>query len=474
MKSRNSAKIISLFLSSICATAAQAFEFSPTLEIHGFGTAGASMTNATEVDVINPITRLKTGGIPEIAGIGNKPTFTEDTLGGLRFIAGVNDTISFTAEFLSEGSTGYDVTTDWLYAQWQATDQWDIKVGRIRIPLFMLSQYLKVGYTYPWSRPPIEVYNFVSISDFTGILIRNVQPLVKGWASEFTAGFGNTRDFDNVFSHATFEFHNATTLEWILSNEYIRLRAGYMVGALDIIYPPAFVQAQQLLENPCGFFDSALAPEIITVAQIPGAPGQCHISAVAGLPAIPARFSTVRPDGQTAKLLATENATSQFLSFGYDFNWNHIISLAEWKTRHNDDKIAPSPEGWYVLLGYNWDDITFHATYASSSTNNDSGRIITNSIAGTYINPFSIVNPPPLPMAETMETSINRVFATASAGQTSIDLGIRYDILPGTALKFDYRYVTVQKGAGFFAAPQGFASPGKRISWVTAVINVVF
>jgi len=459
------------------AVTVQAFDFDPKFEVNAFGSLGASMTNATEVTAVNFLTKVSSGVVPEIQGIGASPTFLQDTYGGLRFKAAINQDISLTVQMLSEGTVDYAVETDWLYAQWNVNDEWEVKIGRTRLPLLMLSQYLKIAYAYPWTRPPLEVYNFFSVSDFSGILIQNTEPLANGWVSYATLGLGESHDVDTVFSGTSLSLRKLATIEWIIANPNFRVRANYLRGDLDSIFPSASIGAlQTLLVNPCARFETALSPELVTVTH-PAvlAAGQCLLTPVPGIPPISPRLNVVTPDPATAQMFNSKNVNAQFLSFGYDWSWNHFLSLAEWKKTNTGDRVINDSISWYVLGGITWDDLTFHLTYSKFYTTDNSQRILSNTISSTFINPFSLFNPAPIPTPETMQTSINKLLAALNFAQSTIDAGVRYDIIPGVALKFDYRYVTVEQGTrGFFSAGPLATAPGKRISWVTAAVDVVF
>jgi len=324
-----------------------------------------------------------------------------------------------------------------------------------------------VGYAYPWSRPPLEVYN-LGISNFNGLFVRHINPLPHGWESDMALGVGQTNDFDNV-TDVFVDVTKGMIFEWIISNDNTKLRAGFARADTAVTFPAELGLVQQLLENPCAAFATELAPELITL--LPGLiPGTCVISAIdSPFPLNPA-LSVVAPDGDVAKLLTVKNANTEFYSLGYEINWGHFISIAEWVKIHGDDKLVADSMAWYVLVGLNWEDFTPYVTYSTYRTTDDSQRILTNTVTNNYINPFSYFGPLPIPQPQTMQTSMNELFALTNIHQSTIDVGMRYDIAPSTAVKFDYRYVIPEAGTGgFFDFP-----PGKRISWVTAAVNVIF
>lgn len=65
-----------------------------------------------------------------------------------------------------QDSWGLDL--DWLYLAWETTDRLTLRAGRLRNPVYMYSETLNVGVTYPWLRLPDEVYYQLQIADYEG------------------------------------------------------------------------------------------------------------------------------------------------------------------------------------------------------------------------------------------------------------------------------------------------------------------
>ena len=57
---------------------------------------------------------------------------------------------------------------EWAYLAFHATDNLTFRAGRLRTPVFMYSETLDVGITYPWLRLPDEVYSQVQVSNYEG------------------------------------------------------------------------------------------------------------------------------------------------------------------------------------------------------------------------------------------------------------------------------------------------------------------
>ncbi|TKB48673.1 hypothetical protein FCL40_10980 [Ferrimonas sediminicola] len=57
---------------------------------------------------------------------------------------------------------------EWGYLSWEG-DALEARVGRLRIPLFLASDYYFVGSAYPWARPPVDLYDtLLGITAFNG------------------------------------------------------------------------------------------------------------------------------------------------------------------------------------------------------------------------------------------------------------------------------------------------------------------
>ncbi len=51
----------------------------------------------------------------------------------------------------------------------QLTPELTVRVGRMRIPFFMLSDSIDINYSHPWVRPPVELYGLNPFSDLDGV-----------------------------------------------------------------------------------------------------------------------------------------------------------------------------------------------------------------------------------------------------------------------------------------------------------------
>ncbi len=109
------------------------------------GTCPCAVGNWADVGIYNRSLNLK----PESrAGIQENINFDS----GLSFVG------ELTARAVP--NTYGDVVPDWLYAGYAITPSWTVQMGRKRLPLFMYSDYIDIGYDYPWMRPPGDLYSW--------------------------------------------------------------------------------------------------------------------------------------------------------------------------------------------------------------------------------------------------------------------------------------------------------------------------
>lgn len=127
---------------SMAASAADAAE----VRVSGFGqiVGGAMMDRGDEY--------------PE-REYGHRLDFQPESTFGVQIDAELNDRVTATGQVLAKGSDDFNAELAWAYAKVRVVDGLDVKVGRQRLPLYRFSDYLDVGYAYPWVRTPVAMYN---------------------------------------------------------------------------------------------------------------------------------------------------------------------------------------------------------------------------------------------------------------------------------------------------------------------------
>ena len=89
----------------------------------------------------------------------------QESLVGVQLRKEFTPNFSVTGQFVMRAqnpNNGSSPSVDWLYASWSpsADSPITVQAGRLRIPLYYYSDYLYIGYSYPWVRPPPDVYGW--------------------------------------------------------------------------------------------------------------------------------------------------------------------------------------------------------------------------------------------------------------------------------------------------------------------------
>lgn len=146
--------------------------------------------------------------------------YRNDSMLGLQAQADISDHWSATTQVVARGfnfddTSDFEPTLEWLFASYQWSAETRVRFGRMRTPLYIYSDSLEVGYSYPWVRPPVDTYSFLltSLSNFNGVDIStNVDFGNSDLDMQFFAGAsqGKYFEFDLDFKTllgANFKYH---------------------------------------------------------------------------------------------------------------------------------------------------------------------------------------------------------------------------------------------------------------------------
>jgi hypothetical protein len=283
-------------LASLIAAPAMASE---DLQINGFLSVGATMADSNDAS---------------IAGGDNQGGFKNDNVLGLQVQKQVNDSTKVTGQFVSRGSEDYKTEAAWAFVTYAATDDLDLRMGRLRIPFFYYSDFLEVGYAYNWVRPPEEVYR-IGFSSIDGI------------------------DLTQRFSSGNFDAS-------------VQFYYGRFQGDVAL-------NGNTVAADFRNFTGLALAGEIGNFGS--------RLSYHQAELIIPASAADPDPDFQYS------GQTSTFLeaALTYDDGDNSII--AEWTQLEHDTSALLDDSAWLISAARRLDEFTIHATYSTQVDEYDSG-----------------------------------------------------------------------------------------------------
>jgi hypothetical protein len=109
-------------------------------------------------------------------------TFKRDTVLGAQADIKLSSQWSATGQVMVAPSMGNDtdwsLTTSWAFLSWRPSNDWLLRLGKQRVPLYLNAENRAVGQTYDFARLPVEMYSISPSTDLTGLYVS------RTWAPE--------------------------------------------------------------------------------------------------------------------------------------------------------------------------------------------------------------------------------------------------------------------------------------------------
>lgn len=132
----------------------------------------------------------------EYAGVYeyHKTDLKPESLAGVQGNFKFTPELSATVQVVARGADS-SVNADWAYGSYKISDSLTLQVGRKRLPLYYYSDYMYVGYAYPWVRPSQDLYAWQIYSyDGANLLYTNN---VGDWTYTGNVWIGRRKTTDN-------------------------------------------------------------------------------------------------------------------------------------------------------------------------------------------------------------------------------------------------------------------------------------
>jgi hypothetical protein len=284
----------------------------------GYGTAGTVVTSTDSAEFIRG---------NEASGATSSPAENVDSNLGVQATARFNSWLAATvqAEYTKDALTG---VVPWAYVKLDPLDSLSLKLGRVEMPIFAISDSLDVGYANVWLRPPQEVYALANLKELNGAELSYSLPMA-GTHVTVTAYAGDTVIWTQRYAQMNGNDARGGELKW--DTQWVTLRAGWA---------QAHVDGNILIEN-------------IPVGPIPTPLG--NVTAY-----VPYNYYV-------------EDIYS-FEGFGALVDHNNIIAQAEWVKRYSQNYAGTvNATGWYVLGGYRFGTVAPYVSYAKTVKDHGDG-----------------------------------------------------------------------------------------------------
>ena len=334
----------------------------------------------------------------------------QSTKFGLQVDLELSDKWSATVQGVVRGSDDWEPELEWAYLTYEINSSWKVRAGRLRQPFYMISDYLEVGYAYPWLRPPKEVYGRLPISWFEGIDVIYTTS-VGDWDLQAQAYHAKTDQVLDFSGQSADTDLDQTGLALTFSNDWLTFRASYHYSDTNIYVAsldPLFGALQQV---GAGLVQTGTQFGILPL-----------VDAGNGVIGIPDDMAII-------------DKSASFVEAGFivDPGENWFVR-GEWAGVNYDRSIIPESAGYYLTGGLRHRDFTYLLTYANDTTDPRTGFSDPLVTASAIISPLDPVTGATLDaLAAAVESA---TFPPADIN--SWTLGMRWDFRDKMALKAEY------------------------------------
>ncbi len=374
------------------------------VQVNTFGTLGVSRLSIAGAHLRSEATST--------SGIGPEWTGAYDSRLGLQVAAQISPDLGLTWQGLlrRQNKGGFGVDTQWAYANWQITPQWEVKLGRYMSPLYLVSDQRMVGLSQPWVRAPHEVYGLLgNVDSLDGLWLRRRLPLGD---ETLMVDLYHARHREDRGSFSV-NHEPLTGLSLRLSDTRWTWHAMVARARTRIELDPAsgVAQALALLSEP----------------------------ALGGNPVAAQDYDFRRID------------PLHFYSAGVRYEAAPWLVMAEVAQLRSSNRALPGSTGAYLTVGHSWGPWLGYVTLAQlRGLNPGTETRFSGAVDASVVQPF--------------------LQALRESGQTTLGVGTRWDMARGLALKAQVDHVTPRtdgRGGLFLESP---LPNGHRSAWLYSVV----
>jgi hypothetical protein len=381
----------------------------------GFGTLGVVHSSEDNAEFTG------SGLTPTGAGFGHSWSAAVDSLIAAQVTANVTSKLSAVLQVVAEQN--YDDTytphMEWANVKYQFTPDFDVRIGRTALSVFMLTDTRLIRYASPWVRLPVELYDLVPVTSNDGVDASYRMSMGAGTNTvQFTAGGSDTR-FPVGDNSGTIHARGLRTLSDTFEEGFATVRVTYGRSHVTIAeFEPLFDEFRQF------------GPQGVAIAD---------------------RYDV-------------DNRVVKFFGMGASYDpgkWFVMSELGHFST----DSLPGDNTGWYVSGGPRFGRFTLFATYAArkvESNRSDPGLTVTDL-------------PPPQAIAAAELNAILNAQLASIAIQRTTSTGVRWDFIKDLDFKLQVDHTRNGAGSpGILHDLQPGFKPGGTVNLISAALDFVF
>ncbi|UYG03209.1 porin [Halomonas sp. LR3S48] len=384
----------------------------PSLSLNGFGTLAVVHSSEGEADFVSSML------MPRGAGHTSDWSAEVDSRLGLQLTANLTPRLSSVVQAVTEQQ--YDgqfrPAIEWANINFDVTPDLSMRVGRVILPVFMNSEYRKVGYATPWIRPPLEVYRTIPVSSADGVDV-SYRTHIASVTNTLRATYGQ--------SDSTFPYIDATLSR---ATAEARAREGLTVSNTmdhgNVSVFAAYSHYRLTIEEFNPLFDA---------------------------------FRMFGPEGDAiADRYNVDGKSFEVISLGARYDPGNWFAMGEWTQTSSRTFLADS-RGWYISGGYRLGAFTPYLTYAGQ-------RILSKTSTPGLSQPGS----------EALDAMLNAMLQ-GQPQQRSVSVGVRWDFSSNMAVKAQFDHMNHEGGSrGYLVNSQPGFEPGGSVNLFSLALDFVF
>jgi len=376
----------------------------PAITVSGYGTLALTQTNDDGAQFARP---------NQASGAGKSARTGIDSNFGVQANTNINNWLSATVQGLARKDAEDDFGAElaWAFVKAKVNDKLSVRVGRMGMPVFLISDYRNVGYANTMVRPPSEVYVQVPINNIDGIDATWQQNIGDTSVSAQLA-YGRTQSaVSGGVSHV--EATHMSAFNLVAENGPLTLRFGRADAKLSLD-------------------DVASLNTLLGTLRTVGAAY---------------KLPTLAP---LASDLEVHKKKAAFTSVGMIFDWNNILVQSEYAKRKVDAYINDT-NSWYVMAGYRFGKVLPY--YSHAHTNSSASVTNTAPTSCPAGSPAACT-----PTVRALSAGIDTLLKNTR--QSTDTIGVRWDFYRSMALKAQIDRVRPESGNGTLIKVQpGFKGP---------------
>lgn len=388
------------------------------LKISGFGTLAVTRSDDTRAEFVRP---------NQVNGSADNFRTGIDSNLGLQADYAVNSWLSLTAQGLvrQDAEEHYGAELSWAFAKFRISDDLNVRLGRIGLPVFMISDYRNVGYANTMLRPPAEVYSQVPFNSVDGADVTWRHDIGNtSLTSQLAIGAIKTPLAGDLHVRGK----DILALNVVAENGPFTLRVGHARTKVTVD-------------------DSTSLNNLVGALRAAGAGYR--------LPQL----------GLLASQIEAKGDKGTFSSIGLGVDWNNFVLQTEFARRKTDTYINDT-SSWYLMGGYRIGKFLPYYTRAKLKIDGAIENTVPASCPAGY--PAACT-----PTLQQLGTGVLRLPYTGvgQGEQTTDTIGVRWDFAQSMALKVQVDRIKPTGNGLFVNAQPGFSGP---VTVGAVALDVVF